>query len=644
MLEGLRNLLRSMAEKARSVRQDLSGARVRVAEDPGVCPICSGPWLVQKTLTHQVKSLKHGQLEAAETVHVCAAGCRHPSGARVIRRAESLSRQIISGRVVSYDVIVFVGLERFLRHRQREEIREALWAEHGIPLSCGEISNLCVLFLSYLQALHEAHAEQLKAAMASDGGWPLHVDATGEDGRGTLLVVLSGWRHWVLGSWKIPTERADALLPCLLDVVARFGDPCAVMRDLGRAVTRAVEDLVAERQLAIAVLACHLHFLKDIGRDLLEPSHAELRETFRRFKVRPRLRALARELGRKLGGEVEKAREEVRSWQEDSAAGRSLPSGRAGLATVRAVAQWVLDYSADASGEDFPFDRPYLHLYNRCILALRAVEGFLSQPPEDTNVLKALKKLKGVLHPVNCEVPLRPIIERLNVRAGIFDKLRKVLRLALESRQRPADPATQAQTREQTEEVTPADLQEVRSGVESLTDALRVRRKANAVGFDERKAIDLVLRHLDKHGDYLWGHEIELPAELGGGVRLVDRTNNALEEGLFHPLKHGERRRSGRKVLTQDFENLPSGAVLSRNLHCEDYIEIVCGSLDRLASAFAALDAEKRRLVLAGQLQGSNTNRTLPRPHLASASLSKADKRLVRVQAMQDRLRQVATG
>jgi hypothetical protein len=37
----------------------------------------------------------------------------------------------------------------------------------------------------------------LDSPMETDGGWPLHVDAAGEDGHGTLLVAFSGWRRWV---------------------------------------------------------------------------------------------------------------------------------------------------------------------------------------------------------------------------------------------------------------------------------------------------------------------------------------------------------------------------------------------------------------------------------------------------------------
>jgi hypothetical protein len=39
--------------------------------------------------------------------------------------------------------------------------------------------------------------------MQRDGGWPMHIDATGENGRGTLLVAYAGWRGWVLGAWRI---------------------------------------------------------------------------------------------------------------------------------------------------------------------------------------------------------------------------------------------------------------------------------------------------------------------------------------------------------------------------------------------------------------------------------------------------------
>jgi hypothetical protein len=86
---------------------------------------------------------------------------------------------------------------------------------------------------------------------------------------------------------------------------------------------------------------------------------------------------------------------------------------------------------------------------------------------------------------------------------------------------------------------------------------------------------------------------ISLPQAAGGGTRLVDRTNNVLED-FFHGLKHAERRRSGRKILTQDLENLPATATLARNLLRPDYVAVLSGSLDELARASARLDASAR--------------------------------------------------
>jgi hypothetical protein len=296
--------------------------------------------------------------------------------------------------------MVYVGLERFLQHRQREEIRASLAADHGILLSSGEISVLAGRFLAYLQRLHQASAPALRAALAADGGWPLHIDATGEDGRGTLLVAFAGWRQWVLGAWKIPTERADAILPRLREVTFLFGPPCAIVRDLGRAMAEASGALVKDLKRSIPVLACHLHFLSDVGKDLLKDSHDRLRILFRQANLRSQIRTLTRELGRKLGPDIDEARTGLRRWQTGIGQAHRLPAGSAGVATVRGLAQWILDYTADTRGDGFPFDLPWLALYDRCLQAAAALDEFLADPPEDPAIRKPLERLRRFLQPV----------------------------------------------------------------------------------------------------------------------------------------------------------------------------------------------------------------------------------------------------
>jgi hypothetical protein len=623
-LAEMRQLAQKLQQRWRRHALSVHGALVIAREDPGLCPQCQGPMHVEKTLVRTGATLTLGAFLVRETVHVCASRCRRPSGALVTRRAQALQESILPRRSIGYDVMVYIGVKRYLEYLQREEIQRLLRDEHRISLSTGTISDLARLFGSYLRALHEDRADALREALEGDGGWPLHVDATGENGRGTLLIAYAGWRRWVLGAWKIPTERADMVLPRLREVVALFGAPCAIVRDLGRAMTQAANDLVTELEHPIPVLACHAHFLADVGNDLLDPSHSALRNLFRRHKIRPALRGMAREIGRTIGSSITRVRKVVLAWQQDPNGEHTLPKGHLeGLGIVRALAQWVLDYPDDASGADFPFDRPYLDLLDRCLHARRAVDAFLRRPPDDKKVCHALKRLGRALEPAATQAPFAETARTLRSRAKLFDDLRSALRLSPSGSGGHTTEAAASQH----------ELRTIQSAVEQLTLSLRERRPSRGPAQDSRQAIDLVLAHLHRHGDSLWGHAIPLPHEAGGGVRVVSRTNNLLE-GLNRSLKQGERRRSGRRVLADDFEHLPSEAALAPNLRCDDYLQILCTSLEQLPRAFADLD--QRRRLTAVSLPPHDTS--LPTPELASASLPKADRCLIRSDDMNRRV------
>lgn len=613
--------MRRLQEDGRARALSTAGVVLAVETADGPCPQCSGPTGVQKTVRHRVVTLEHGAFVARETVRACTGRCTHPSGRLVIRRSEELARQVASGVVYGYDLEVHVGLERFLNHRQREEIRGDLQEKHGISLSSGQVSILAERFLRHLEELHATRAPAIREVLAQDGGYPLHIDATGEDGRGTLFIAYAGWREWVLGAWKLTTERADKILPCLRVVVARFGAPCAIMRDLGRAVTQAAADLANEIDGPdIPILACHLHFVRDIGKDLLDPSYDQMRKLLRRFGVKAGLRALARDLGRRLGERLASLRDDVGAWVEDVSDHR-LPSGPAGLAAVRSLAQWALDYTTDGQNRGYPFDRPYLDLYRRCFAVRRAVDAFLRKPPDDLSVQRALQRLACILDPTVNETDFASAAATLTDRGSLVDELREALRLI------PATPAGKTRPQEEADE-----LKDIEKSLNELASSLRERRPERGPAQRVRQAIDIILDHLDRHGQSLWGHVIQLPESTPGGVRVVERTNNLLE-GYFHRIKHNERRRSGRKNLAHDFECLPAAAALAPNLNSPDYVRLLCGSLEGLPAAFAALDGARRADRLAS-VPGNEQPRPAASPEVATASLPRSDRPLVRKKTM----------
>lgn len=594
------------------------------------CPSCSGPTLVQKSHPRNVVTLEHGSFVAYETVRVCAGRCRQPTGELVTLRSESLSRIVPPGAVYGYDVEVFVGLARFERHRQRKEIRAEL-SEQGITLSSGEVSALAHRFLKHLAELHASRQPAFRSALERDGGYPLHFDATGEDGRGTLLVVYAGWRGWALGARKLATERADQIKPCLLEVVEHYGPPCALMHDLGRAARSAAKALLRKLKLQIPDLICHAHFLADVGKDLLKDSHDKLRDLFRKDKLRPRLRAFVRHLGRKLGTDLPLLREDVLDWARLDASEHVLPEGRAGLATVRALAQWVLDSAHDGKHGGFPFERPYLDLYERSRKARRSVDAFLRKPPALKAVHRALGKLARLLDPVVTPKGVSEVAKIVSARGELFDELRAALRLS----PKPSGDEERGLSAEE----AARELSDIRKAICTLKRSLRKRRPARGPAEDTREAIDLVLEHLERYKKSLWGHVIHLPERVGGGIRVVDRTNN-LPEGKFHQLKHGERRRSGRKVLTDDFEHLPAEAALASNLTKPDYVAILCGSLEKLPRAFADLDRAKQ----ARDLRATPSKRAAAQeePRGDFASLPRADRRVVRADSLRQRIEAAA--
>jgi hypothetical protein len=105
-------------------------------------------------------------------------------------------------------------------------------------------------------------------------------------------------------------------------------------------------------------------------------------------------------------------------------------------------------------------------------------------------------------------------------------------------------------------------------------------------------------------------------------------------------MKHGERRRSGRKVLTDDFEHLPAEAALAYNLTKPDCVKILCECVEKLADAFADLDSAKQARDL--RIPPSQHTVAEEEPRADFASLPRADRRIVRAHALRQRIEAAA--
>ena len=525
------------------------------------CPDCGTAMRVGKSRQRAVATLELGQFNARELLKYCPKCVRAP-----LLGCVALCRLVKPRQHFGYDLIVHVGLARYLRGMQREEIEEELHLDHGIVPSSGTISALCDRFLSYLESLHLLRSPYLRAAMA--GGYPLHLDATCDRGKGGLLVCLDGWRGWVLMAARIDSENPAQMGPVIDKTVSLFGDPIASVRDLGEGGAHAVEPL---RKRGIPDLICHYHFLAAVGGKLFDQPYGSLRSTLRTMRVRTDLRALLREL---------------REYRKGAS-----HAGRFGSGPVRAdllaLVHWVLqaDSTKDAP---YPFSLPHFEFVLRCRQALERADCWVpcqrSEPER-----RAVRRLATLVSRLDRDERIRLATTRIEQDWRAFCELRDVLRLTNAELPR-------ADERPEHQHPLPAvehqRLQEIKSAVHKYQQQLTARAvvgSKSAPGSAEA----VILKYLKRYGHLLFGHPTRRD-ETGAIVGIVARTNNAIEH-FFGREKQRLRRRLGRANLGRDLEQQPAQAALAANLRHADYVRVLCGSLENLPDAFADLDARPVR-------------------------------------------------
>jgi hypothetical protein len=597
MIEDLRSKIIDLEVWISKNKARLTETKFDMVKVDANCELCDSPMPVQKTVTRKIVTLLHNQFNARERVLVCQRGCKQPDGKRVTRRDQTLASLVPAGANYGYDVEVFIGVERFIHHRQREEIRSALMEKYAISISSSEVSVLARRFLTHLEALHKHRADKIRDIIRQDGGYTMHVDATTEGGRGTLLVILSGWRQWVLGAWKIPSESEKAIEPCITEICRLFGEPCAIMRDLGAPVASAIELAASKMTVRPKILACHYHFLRDVGKGLLDDGYERLRKYARKFSVRANIRGVVTTLRKKAEPELFAFAKQHFNELHSCGGFPNLPQGDCGISMIIFLAQWVLDYVHDSRNTMFPFGHPYHDLYKRCLAANNAIDEFLSHTRYDHTVDKALEKLKKTLLPFVSDKDVRKTVREFERRVELFDKFRALFRIdsempecVLSNSSHTQDAAAlsvsnaQIKAFDRFESDMKRQVDAFKTKLENIQNASSTKKDT-----DMKVAAKIITDHLKRHNKFLWGHILALGDKDNIKFRIVDRTNNVLEN-LFHRMKHRERRRSGRKILTNDFETIPPAAALAINLSDSDYLQAVCGTLDDLPLWFSKID------------------------------------------------------
>jgi len=309
----------------------------------------------------------------------------------------------------------------YQRHRTTDEIRAEL-AVRNVFLSVSEINYLGRKFILYLARAHRQAIPQIQETMSMVGGYMLHLDATHAGDAPALMTGLDSLSNIVLANIKIPSEHADHIIPFLKDIKDSFGTPRACVHDMGSGICKAVSEVFPK----VLDFICHFHFLRDIGKDFLDPAYGQMRNRLRSHAISSKLSALVRETRQAACEQSSDPMNLAKAILSAEETPPLLP-----LLSAYSLALWALDGKHAGDGYGFPFDRPLLSFAKRLIDLDRQMPRLIELSRNDpSNNLQYLYKLYWTASKV-ADPAVKNLVEELKWRSRIFDSLRKAMRIAL---------------------------------------------------------------------------------------------------------------------------------------------------------------------------------------------------------------------
>jgi len=467
---------------------------------------------------------------------------------------------------VAFDVLVFVGRALFQRYRNLEEVQTELMARN-VRLSTSEIDYLGRKFITYLALAHRRVIPRIRQKMDMAGGYVLHLDATHEGNAPALMSGLDSLSQFVLANVKIPSENADHIIPFLQEIQTNYGTPTACVHDMGTGICKAVEAVFP----GIKDFICHFHFLRDIGKDFLDPAYGRLRNRLRKHSTSTRLHSLVRQMKQSLqeqgleGQSLTKSLKDV-ELPEDSS---SLP-----LVSAYSLALWTLHGKQIGNGYGFPFDRPLLHFAERVLELNRLMPELLKLLPQD-KTKRPLRKLAKQIFKTGQDQELLRAVKELRWRTEIFDDLRTAMRIAPVNEHKGLN-----------DDGSQDSMTSIRQGVERFRDDLKKNSK-----LAEDDLCQKIVKQIDKYAEKLFADPIEVNTPKGKVFIYPQRTNNIIEQ-FFRSLRRTQRRKTGNNSLRQMLYTMLAETPLIKNLDNPEYMEILLDGKASLEELFASLDQE----------------------------------------------------
>ena len=479
-----------------------------------------------------------------------------------------------------FDVIVYIGFALFVHCRSDRDIVKQL-AKRNIFISERQIGYLGEKFITYLSIVHSQSKERLKNIIYLGGGYILQLDGTCEGDSPHLFTGIDGISEIVLENIKLPSEKAELLIPFFKKIKKKYGIPIGLVHDMGRGILTAVEEVFPN----VPDFICHFHFLRDIGKDLLEEEYSKIRNILKKSKIRSILRQRSKVFEKIIKKNITVVAELRASIDNDRIESSCFPEFP--IASIYAMIYWAFDISSQLKGYGFPFDRSHLVFFDRLKIIHSVLDKIISTSNQpESNLFKPFLKIYKLLSDVCDDKELNKSVILLKKKAYVFDKLRSSLSIALvENNKGLNDDGTE-------------------DNIKTIEESVRKFKHwiINNKQFSEKDCYKKMIKQIDKYWEKLFSDPICVNTSQGKIMIQPQRTNNILER-FFRNLKRKYRKKSGNHSLSKTLKTMLADTPLVKNLENDEYLKAVLDGCATLEERFAKIDSRNvlKELTLAKQ-------------------------------------------
>jgi hypothetical protein len=239
------------------------------------CPFCETKLVLEyHSRVRYIKTLD-GLLSAKQITYSCPNyKCKYYFGAKKkIFQSQEFNQLSLPNCEYGLDVTLYIGYNMHIKHQSLDTVYQDLLFRK-LPINRSTVYRQYQKYLIFMQALNEGTILELKDKLKKNGGYILSIDAVHAPDSPLLFVcreVLSGI---VLKTVLVETESENLLIPSLEWVKENFGEPIAIVSDMGHGMSSSISAVFTKSKHQY----CHFHFLKNLGKDLLGSNYEELRQ------------------------------------------------------------------------------------------------------------------------------------------------------------------------------------------------------------------------------------------------------------------------------------------------------------------------------------------------------------------------------